>query len=430
MAVSSITKNGNGTSAVAGTAGVTGNVKINLAWGGTISGSSGKGLAATNTGTSEASAGLYGKQGTGSGASQSAAGVWGDSASHIGVLATSSSGTGLYAFSETGEGGRFGTSGAGVPAVWGRADGAGTGVRGTSSMGSAGEFKIGNTSNDDSCLYASHAGSGPTVRAIATGSGNAGNFSSTGASTVLEVSNSGTGAGARVHITNALSSFPGLQTETAGLGPAAVVEITNASSTNVAALYVNNAGTGWLGSFGSATSNGISISSSSLAGKIALRTSGGENRLVANLKVGADAAPSEAIDVTGNITITGEGYKPGGGSWADLSDVQLKKNIGPIVGALSKLLRLRGVLFEWKEPEAHGGPSGMQMGMVAQEVEPVFPEWIGSDSAGRKTLAFRGFEALTVESLRELKEKADRLRTENEELSARLTVLEGRLRQQ
>jgi hypothetical protein len=48
--------------------------------------------------------------------------------------------------------------------------------------------------------------------------------------------------------------------------------------------------------------------------------------------------------------------------------------------------------------------------LVAQEVEEVFPEWVGRDSEGSKTVCIRGFEALTIEALRELRQGISELR--------------------
>ena len=45
--------------------------------------------------------------------------------------------------------------------------------------------------------------------------------------------------------------------------------------------------------------------------------------------------------------------------------------------------------------------------MIAQDVEDVFPDWVGTSGHGYKMLTFRGFEALTVEALRELREEKD-----------------------
>jgi hypothetical protein len=111
------------------------------------------------------------------------------------------------------------------------------------------------------------------------------------------------------------------------------------------------------------------------------------------------------------LTVNNEAFKPGGGSWAVPSDISLKTNVGQLEGALEKLLQLRGVTFEWKEPEKHGGLRGPQMGMVAQEVEKVFPEWVGQTPDGLKFLSIRGFEALVVEALRSLEARVKALET-------------------
>ena len=46
--------------------------------------------------------------------------------------------------------------------------------------------------------------------------------------------------------------------------------------------------------------------------------------------------------------------------------------------------------------------------MIAQEVEQVFPQWVSQSSPDAyKQLAFSGFEALTVEALRDLRSEKD-----------------------
>lgn len=109
------------------------------------------------------------------------------------------------------------------------------------------------------------------------------------------------------------------------------------------------------------------------------------------------------------LHVNGSASKPGGGSWSSASDATLKKNVQPLSGALDRLLKLRGVTFEWKEPEAHGNLTGTQIGMVAQEVEKVFPEWVERTTDDLRFLSIRGFEALTVEALRELNDRVVKL---------------------
>jgi hypothetical protein len=143
-----------------------------------------------------------------------------------------------------------------------------------------------------------------------------------------------------------------------------------------------------------------------------------------------------------NTQSGGQALKAGGGSWGVLSDARAKHDVHPLTGALERLLKLRGKTYFYNDPRAAGAGVGSHTGFVAQEVEPFFPEWIGQ-SGGMKTLNISGFEALTVESLRELRAEKDdeiaRLRAEShsrlaekqreiDELRARLDRLEQRLR--
>jgi hypothetical protein len=129
-------------------------------------------------------------------------------------------------------------------------------------------------------------------------------------------------------------------------------------------------------------------------------------------------------------------FKPGTNTWTTSSDERLKTDIEALDGALGKLLALRGVSFRWRDPEAHGGLAGQQMGLIAQEVEAVFPQWVGEDATGYKTLSVGGFEGLVAEALRELRAEKDleiadlhrQLERQRDDFEARLTALEGLLR--
>jgi len=107
------------------------------------------------------------------------------------------------------------------------------------------------------------------------------------------------------------------------------------------------------------------------------------------------------------LTVNGSASKPGGGAWSLFSDERLKKNIRPLSGVLDKLMALRGVQFEYREPEKIHELAGERTGMIAQEVEQVFPDWVETGGDGFKRLTIRGFEALTVEALRELRREKD-----------------------
>jgi hypothetical protein len=127
----------------------------------------------------------------------------------------------------------------------------------------------------------------------------------------------------------------------------------------------------------------------------------------------------------GNVTITGA-LTVGSCSGCS-SDRRLKQNIEPLTGAADKLLQLHGVSFDWKNPEEHEDQPGRQVGFIAQDVERIFPQWVGEDKKGFKTLVIpeKAMAALTVESLRSLKAENDALRTQSSDLRHRVEALEA-----
>jgi hypothetical protein len=123
------------------------------------------------------------------------------------------------------------------------------------------------------------------------------------------------------------------------------------------------------------------------------------------------------------LAVNGSAGKPGGGSWSNYSDHRLKKNIEPLAGALDRMLQLEGVSFEYIDPDHFSYVEGQQLGMIAQEVEKVFPDWV-DESGGYKTVTYRGFEAITVEAFRQLRKEKD---TEISALKERLAKMEAAL---
>lgn len=112
--------------------------------------------------------------------------------------------------------------------------------------------------------------------------------------------------------------------------------------------------------------------------------------------------PEVPLDINGDMRLNGIAQKTDGGGWTMMSDERLKKNISPLNDALSRLLALKGVHYEWIDPGKHGNRGGPQIGMIAQQVEKVFPDWVGITKDGHRTITIHGFEALVVESFREV----------------------------
>jgi Chaperone of endosialidase len=95
-------------------------------------------------------------------------------------------------------------------------------------------------------------------------------------------------------------------------------------------------------------------------------------------------------------------------------------------GALDQLLQLKGVTFEWKNPEEHLNRTGPQTGMIAQDVRKVFPQWV-NETPDSKVLTVepdaRTVLALNVEAFRELKNKSDKQQAQIDKLQRQLDIL-------
>lgn len=81
-----------------------------------------------------------------------------------------------------------------------------------------------------------------------------------------------------------------------------------------------------------------------------------------------------------------------------LSDARLKEGVVQLEGALGKLLKLRGVTWDWKDPSRRA-PG---FGFIAQEVEEVFPELVANTDDGHKGIFYANMNAALVESVKEL----------------------------
>jgi hypothetical protein len=124
-----------------------------------------------------------------------------------------------------------------------------------------------------------------------------------------------------------------------------------------------------------------------------------------------------------SLEISGAAFASEG--WFAPSDRRLKKQIEPLYGALDAMLKLQGVSYQWRDASCHD--DDRHLGMIAQKVERIFPEWVKTDAKGYKAVSYEGFEALTVEAMREMNDRVQSLEVENAELRERLNRIESML---
>lgn len=131
-----------------------------------------------------------------------------------------------------------------------------------------------------------------------------------------------------------------------------------------------------------------------------------------------------------DFAVSGTAAKTGGGSWASYSDARLKHDVTPLKGTLDRLLQLRGYSFEYNTDAVANNLAlpGTQLGLIAQEVQRVFPDWVQTDKHGYLFVTERATTALMVEALRDLRTEKD---TQLEELrkakDAEIADLKARL---
>jgi hypothetical protein len=163
------------------------------------------------------------------------------------------------------------------------------------------------------------------------------------------------------------------------------------------------------------------------------RFDGGPGSTLATLDISpVTVANSSAFAISRNgaqvflFQLDGTAAKLGGGAWAVLSDERSKNDIQPMTGTLDRLLQLKGHAYTYKPEFVENGRAlpGMQIGLVAQEVETVFPDWVTTGADGLKQVTERSTTALMVEALRDLRTEKD---AEINDLKARLEKLEALL---
>jgi hypothetical protein len=121
-----------------------------------------------------------------------------------------------------------------------------------------------------------------------------------------------------------------------------------------------------------------------------------------------------AVTVSGSVSAT---------SFINTSDARLKEDVRPIKDALDQLLNLRGVRYHFKDRRTG---SEDQVGLIAQEVERLFPGLVQTDANGYKGVAYGNLVGVLVEALREQQSEIERLQHQTRSLEERLNKLESK----
>ena len=139
-----------------------------------------------------------------------------------------------------------------------------------------------------------------------------------------------------------------------------------------------------------------------------------ELRFNANVSVKTGAQSGYAFYVLGTAG--------GSTAWSQSSDARLKTNIRTIADPIDKVMGLRGVTFEWKDPDKFS--MGEQIGFLAQETMNTLPEVVNTKGE-YYSMQYAPITALLVEAVKELKKENDELRSELSRIDELETQIEA-----
>lgn len=111
--------------------------------------------------------------------------------------------------------------------------------------------------------------------------------------------------------------------------------------------------------------------------------------------------------VTTPFVLYGNGNATLSGTLTQNSDARLKKDIQPILNAADAIKRMNGYTYNWKD---NSRDESLQFGVIAQEVQKIFPSLVREDDKGILSVNYSGLIPVLIEALKEQQKQIDELR--------------------
>jgi Chaperone of endosialidase len=115
----------------------------------------------------------------------------------------------------------------------------------------------------------------------------------------------------------------------------------------------------------------------------------------------------------------GNGYL--NGNLIQTSDRRLKKDLSLLNNSLSDIYQLKGYHYKWLEASRS---QDLQTGLIAQEVQKIFPELVQTDEKGFLSVNYIGLIPHLIEAVKELRNENATLKNKNQFLENRLDKIE------
>ena len=110
------------------------------------------------------------------------------------------------------------------------------------------------------------------------------------------------------------------------------------------------------------------------------------------------AITSTGATITGGATVTGAVEAT---EFNATSDITLKEDLVLVSNPLEKISKLSGYTFNWKDTKKES------VGIVAQEVEAIFPQMVSTGQDGYKRVNYDALIPVMIEAIKDLKRSLD-----------------------
>jgi len=134
--------------------------------------------------------------------------------------------------------------------------------------------------------------------------------------------------------------------------------------------------------------------------------------------VGASRSDALIILKNGNATFAG--------TVSENSDRRLKREIQPLGETLSKVNEMEGVIYKWNDLTPRD-TAEINIGLIAQEVEKLFPELVTTGDNGYKSVNYIHLVPVLIEAIKELTLENNQMEAKQERDEERFAKLENQM---
>lgn len=104
------------------------------------------------------------------------------------------------------------------------------------------------------------------------------------------------------------------------------------------------------------------------------------------------------------------------GGYLQSSDIRSKEDVEPLGDVLEAVMGLTPIRYRFRAGTGH--PRDPQLGLSAQEIQPLFPELVSRDAGGYLSLSYGNLTAVLVRAIQEQQAEIETLRAQHAELAA------------